>query len=258
MEVHVRPYYWAFSLSATFGAPYQMICRLLLPIVLATLSYQPHVTNLSFCAPVTVFLCHQKYSHSFTQEVSLEEISTRRRKDQRWRLQGKPARKVFLWFLSWPKDWMDAERHHRAIQLVRSRETPCDCWVCSFPSDGKIASSLLPHLHRSSSFLKLLKPRFPGNGCVAWHLQLRMRCPWAQATYKAELAMKNECFWGNNTLKLYVGGCCLKNHKNLNIFKAMPQIERTNLVPLWTEHRHYVCEELKPLCSSFVICVIPG
>lgn len=128
MEVHVRPYYWAFNLSATFGAPYQMICRLLLLIVLATLSYQPRVTNLPFCAPVIVFLCQQKYSHSFTQEVSLEEVSTRRRKDQRRWLQGKLARKVFLWFLSWPKDWMDAERHHRAIQLVSSSEMPCECW----------------------------------------------------------------------------------------------------------------------------------
>lgn len=147
-----------------------------------------------------VFLCQQKYSHSFTQEVSVEKVSTGRRKDQRWWVQGKLKRKVFLWFLSWPKDRKDAEQHCNAMQLVSGREVP---WEVLGPVLFLLMAeqqapwhNQLPQLHRSSSFLSLLNPRFPGNGCVAWHLQFRM-CP---ATCWAELAMKNECFWGNNTL----------------------------------------------------------
>lgn len=147
---------------------------------------------------------------SFTQEVSMRSgISTERRKDQRWWLQGKLKRKVFLGFLSWLKDQTEAEIHQNAMQLVSVREVPWEVLgPVPFPLMAKQQApwhNQLPHLHRSSSFLNLLNPRFPGNGCVAQHLQLTMRCPWAPATCRAEPAMKNERFWGNNTFKLYVG-----------------------------------------------------
>lgn len=71
------------------------------------------------CSFVIVFLCQQKYSQSFTQEVS-----TGRGKGQKWWVQGKLKRKVFLWFLSWPKDRMDAEQHDNVMQLVSGREAP--------------------------------------------------------------------------------------------------------------------------------------
>lgn len=75
---------------------------------------------------------------------------------------------------------MDAERHHTALKLVSGREMP---WEVLGPAPFLLMAeqqapshNQLPHLQRSSSFLNLLNPRFPGNGCVAWHVQLRMRC----------------------------------------------------------------------------------
>ena len=67
------------------------------------------------------------------QEVPISsDLSTGRRKDQRWWLQGKWKRKVFsLCFLSWPKDWMDARRHEAAmLWVVSGREIT---WEASGP-----------------------------------------------------------------------------------------------------------------------------
>lgn len=215
-----------------------------------------HNKLIFLCSFVIVVLCQQKYSQSSTQEVSITEVSTGRRKDQRWWPQGKLKRKVFLWFLTWPKDRMDAERHYSAMQLVSGREAP---WEVLGPALFLLIAkpqaswhNQLPHLHRSSTFLNLLNPGFPGNGCVAWHLQLRM-CPWAPAACRAELAMKNECSWGNNTL-------CWVALKTTKVWKFSKPCHRRRwqtLVLWWTEHRHYVCE-LKPFWSSFLICVTPG
>lgn len=202
---------------------------------------------------VIVFLCQQNYSHSFTQEVC-----TGRRKDQRWWLQEKLKRKVFLWFLSWPKVQVAAERHHSAMQQVSGKKHPRMCW-CLLLSFWWQNSKLLD----ISSFPTCTEAAasqncwIPGSlGMAMWHLQLRTRCPWAPATCRPELAMKNECFWGDNNLKLSVG-FLKKTTKPWEFSKPCHRWRWQTLALLWTEHRHYVCE-LNPFCRSFLICATPG